>query len=139
VRQYTYVYGAVSPQNGASCYLILPAMNGACMNVFLQELSSIYKDYFVLVVCDGAPCHRDGVLNLPDNMMLVKLPPRSPALNPAENNWDDMREKFFHNKLFNSMKAVEKQLVVACQYYQNHPEVLHSMTSWDWILNYSID
>ncbi len=91
------------------------------------------------VVCDGAPCHSDGVLNLPDNMMLVKLPPRSPALNPAENNWDDMREKLFHNKLFNSMKAVEKQLVVACQYYQNHPEVLHSMTSWDWILNYSID
>ena len=134
VREYTYVYGAVCPQDGAACYLILPAMDGVCMNVFLQELSERFADSFLLVVYDGAPCHSPGVLNIPDNMMVVKLPPKSPNLNPAENNWDDMREKFFHNLVFDSMNAVEKQLIVACNHYELHQEIIQSITAWNWII-----
>jgi hypothetical protein len=33
IREYTYVYDAVCPFDGAACHLILPAVNGACMNV----------------------------------------------------------------------------------------------------------
>jgi len=135
IREYTYVYGAVCPQDGAACYLILPAMDGSCMNVFLQELSQRFADYFLLIVYDGAPCHSPGVLDIPGNTMVVKLPPQSPNLNPSENNWDDMREKFFHNLVFNSMKAVEKQLVVACNHYESNPDIIHSMTAWEWIVN----
>ena len=123
------------PQDGAACYLILPAMDGSCMNVFLQELSQRFADYFLLVVYDGAPCHSPGVLDIPGNMTVVKLPPQSPNLNPAENNWDDMREKFFHNLVFNSMKAVEKRLIEACNHYESHPGIIHSMTAWKWINN----
>ncbi len=136
IREYTYVYGAVCPFDGAACYLILPAMDGACMNVFLAELSQRFADHFLLVIYDGAPCHSPGVLDLPTNMMVQKLPPQSPNLNPSENNWDDMREKFFHNLVFKSMEAVEKQLVTACNYYEAHPEIIQSMTGWDWIVNY---
>jgi hypothetical protein len=139
VREYTYAYGAVCPFDGDACYLILPAMNGACMNVFLQELSSRYPQHFLLVAYDGAPCHSPGVLSVPVNMMLIKLPPYSPNLNPQENNWDDMREKFFHNLVFGSIAAVEDQLVIACNYYEAHPEIIHSMTAWNWIINSSID
>lgn len=106
------------------------------MNVFLAELSSRFADHFLLVIYDGAPCHSPGVLKLPANMMVQKLPPQSPNLNPSENNWDDMREKFFHNLVFGSMKAVEKQLIAACNYYETHPEIIHSMTAWNWIVNY---
>jgi hypothetical protein len=134
VREYTYAYGAICPQDGAACYLILPAMDGACMNVFLEELSGRYRDYFLLIVYDGAPCHSPGVLDIPANMMAVKLPPQSPNLNPKENGWDDMREKFFHNLLFDSMQAVEDKLIVACNYYESHPEIIHSIAAWDWII-----
>lgn len=139
VREYTYAYGAVCPFDGDACYLILPAMNGDCMNVFLQELSSRYPHHFLLVAYDGAPCHSPGVLNVPSNMMLIKLPPYSPNLNPQENNWDDMREKFFHNLVFNSIAAVEDQLVVACNDYEAHPEIIQSMTAWNWIINSSLE
>ncbi len=139
IREYTYAYGAVCPFDGDACYLILPAMNGDCMNVFLSELASRYPKHFLLVAYDGAPCHSPGVLNIPANMMLIKLPPYSPNLNPQENNWDDMREKFFHNLVFNSIAAVEDQLVVACNYYESHPEIIHSMTAWNWITNSSIE
>jgi hypothetical protein len=134
VREYTYAYGAVCPQDGAACYLILPAMDGVCMNVFLQELSERYADYFLLIVYDGAPCHSPGVLDIPGNMMVAKLPPQSPNLNPKENGWDDMREKFFHNLVFDSMNAVEERLVIACNFYESHPEIIHSITAWDWII-----
>lgn len=47
VREYTYLYGAVSPAEGKADLLILPAMDSACMNVFLDELSRRYTgEYF---------------------------------------------------------------------------------------------
>jgi hypothetical protein len=135
IREYTYVYGAVCPFDGSACYLILPAMDGVCMNVFLQELSERFAECFLLVVYDGAPCHSPGVLDLPANIMVVKLPPQSPNLNPSENNWDDMREKFFHNLVFGSMQAVENRLVSACNFYESNPRIIHSIASWEWIIS----
>lgn len=135
IREYTYAYGAVCPFDGAACYLILPAMDGVCMSVFLEELSARYREYFLMIVYDGAPCHSPGALDVPEHMMLVKLPPYSPQLNPKENGWDDMREKFFHNLVFDSMNAVEEQLVIACNFYEAHHETVHSFSSWKWIIN----
>jgi transposase len=136
IREYTYAYGAVCPFEGNACYLILPAMSGLCMNLFLQELAARYTDHYLLVVYDGAPCHSPGALTLPGNMIVVTLPPYRPELNPTENNWDDMREKFFKNFLFNSLDAVEDQLVTACLFYEQHPHIIQSMTAWNWIINY---
>ncbi len=135
VREYTYAYGAVCPFDGDACYLILPAMNGTCMNLFLHELAERYADSFLLVIYDGAPCHSPGVLDIPRNIMVEKLPPHSPNLNPSENNRDDMREKFFQNLVFDSMNAVEDRLVSACKYYESHPNIIHSITAWNWIIN----
>lgn len=136
IREYTYVYGAICPFDGQACYLILPAMDGECVNIFLQELSNRFPNFFLLVIYDGAPCHSPGVLNVPPNIMLVKLPPYSPNLNPQENNWDDMREKFFHNYVFNSMAAVRSRLVEACNYYEANPQIIQSIAAWKWIVNY---
>jgi len=33
-------------------------------------------------------------------------------------------------------KAVEKQLVVACNFYEQHTEIIRSMAAWEWIVNY---
>ncbi|MFM7622904.1 MAG: IS630 family transposase [Alphaproteobacteria bacterium] len=133
IREYTYCYGAVCPFDGDSCYLILPAMNTPCMNVFLQELSDRYPNNLLLFVCDGAACHRSGDLIIPSNIIMLSLPPYSPELNPSENNWDDMREKFFKNTVFDSMEAVINQLSTACCFYEDNPKVIHALASWDWI------
>ena len=67
--------------------------------------------------------------------MVTELPPCSPQLNPAENNWDDMREKFFANLVFDSMDAVEIKLIEACKFYENNTEVIKSMAGWKWIIS----
>lgn len=133
VREYTYLYAAVSPQDGASNFLILPAMTKACMDIFLEELSSRYIDEHILLICDGAPCHQLHSSSIPDNITMETLPPYCPDLNPVENIWDELRETFFHNRLFASMQGVEEQLVTASLYYESQPKVVKSISSWPWI------
>lgn len=41
-HQYVYAYVAVSPQDGKLDSLVLPEVNGPCMQVFLTELASRY-------------------------------------------------------------------------------------------------
>ncbi|MCP4932655.1 MAG: IS630 family transposase [bacterium] len=132
VREYTYAYGAFCPQDGASSHLILPAMDGYCMTYFLRHVRKEFPDDFILMVMDGAPCHKDGAMDMPENMIIQRLPPYSPELNPSENMWDDMREKFFGNTVFDSMKAVENRLCEAMNHYADTPETVLSITSFPW-------
>ena len=135
VREYTYLYGVVSPVDGRCDFLILPAMTTVCMDIFLKELSERYPDEYLLIICDGASCHQMHSSTLPDNIMVETLPPYCPDLNPCENLWDEIRETFFHNRAFKSMDAVEEQLVTASKYYEAHPETVRSIASWHWIIN----
>jgi len=43
---------------------------------------------------DGASAHSLKGLKVPDNMTIEKIPPYSPDVNPSENIWDEIREKF---------------------------------------------
>ena len=52
-------------------------------------------------------------LKVPDNMSLYWLPAYSPQCNPVEHLWEEIREKWFENKVFNSLDAVEDVLVAA--------------------------
>lgn len=103
--------------------------------MMLEEMAKRYPDNYLLVVCDGAAAHKIGIEDLPSNVQLACLPPYSPQLNPQENMWDDMREKFFHNLAFNSLDAVEDRLVDACTYYENNPSIVKSISGWNWIVS----
>ncbi len=136
MREYTYAYGAFCPQDGVSSQLVLPAMNGECMTYFLQHVRQEFPDDFILIACDGAPCHSLGAVKVPEYMMLETLPPYSPELNPSENIWDDMREKFFGNTVFDSMQAVEDQLCIAMNHYADNQKTVKSITAFPWITSH---
>jgi len=93
IREYIYLYGAVSPKDGTCVYLIMPTSNTACFQAFLDVLARRFARQDILLVLDGAPNHRCGDLAVPDNITLLYLPPYSPELNPKENLWDEIREK----------------------------------------------
>ena len=64
-------------------------------------------------------------MDVPENMMVQRLPPYSPVLNPSENMRDDMREKFFQNIVFDFMEAVEDKLCEAMNHYaRRRPDTL---------------
>ena len=133
IREYTYAYGAVSPRDGAADLPHLPVMTAVAMNVFLKEVGQRHEGEFILMIQDGAPRHSPGALDIPENMMIQTLPPYSPELNPTENIWDDMREKFFANVVFKSMEAVENKLSEACIHYETHPDTAQPITAFKWI------
>ena len=100
----------------------------------VKDISQRYTDYYLLIVCDGASAHKLSEDALPSNVQLASLPPYCPQLNPQENIWDDMREKFFYNLAFDSLNAVEDRLVEACNYYEAIPKIVQSISGWNWIV-----
>jgi len=138
VREYTHAFVAVSPHDGEMDSLILPQVNEQIMSIFLREVSNRHPDDFILMVLDGAGWHRAKALSVPENMALIFLPPYSPELNPVEHIWEHIRENGFHNKAFNSIQAVEDQLMQSLQALENDTASVASMTGFPWIVSINL-
>jgi transposase len=133
-HEYTYAYGAVDACTGEFDSLILPQVNTDCMQLFLNEVSTRHPDEHIVMVIDGAGWHRSGMLKAPDNIYPLKLPPYAPELNPIEHVWDELREKFFHNRVFDSLEALEGQLMRGLNTLEKNSETVRTIVSWDWIV-----
>ena len=94
-QQYTYAYGAVSPLDGRFDSLILPWVNGDCMQFFVDEIAARYPHENIVMVMGGAGWHKSQAMKLAENMRILFLPPYSPELNPQEHVWDELRESSF--------------------------------------------
>jgi len=132
-RQFTYVYGAVSPAQGELDWKITPKMNTENMNEFLSQVSQAHPDEFIVMIVDGASSHRSKELAVPENIRLHRLPAYSPELNPQEHVWDELREKEFPNRVFESMAEVVSQLEVGLPRLAANVEALRSLTNWPYI------
>ncbi|MCO6427550.1 transposase [Nitrosomonas communis] len=75
-----------------------------------DEVASRHPNDRITLVLDGAGWHRSHTLKLPHNLCLLMLQPYSPKLNSVENLWDKLREKSFHNRVFDSLDALENHL-----------------------------
>jgi len=132
-REYGYAYAAVSPHDGALVSLVLPEVNAELMSLFLAEVSRRYREEFILMVLDGAGWHRANDVVVPVNMRLQPLPARSPELNPAEHLWEELREKWLGNRLFDSQEAVDRQIERGLAALEQDVEKTASLTGFDWI------
>jgi putative transposase len=113
LREYRYLFGAVDPLTGDSCFRIYSHCDTVIMNHYLQELSKEYKDDYILLVCDNAGWHKSKDMIIPDNIEIIHIPPYTPEMNPIEQIWDEIREKNFANIFFNSLEQVISRLCEA--------------------------
>jgi len=134
-QEYTYAYGAVSVTDGEFDSLILPHVNGDMMQIFLDEVASRHPKDRIVMILDGAGWHTSGLLSIPRNMRLLSLPPYAPDLNPMEHVWDDLREKFFHNRVFESIDALENHLEASLRHMEGDKDRTRSIVAWPWIIN----
>jgi hypothetical protein len=134
-HEYTYAFGAVDVCTGELDSLILPHVNTHCMQLFLDEVSRRHPDEHIVMVIDGAGWHRSDELKAPANIYLLKLPPYAPELNPIEHVWDELREKYFHNRVFKRLDAIEDHLLIALKSFEDDPNRLQSIVSWPWIIS----
>ena len=134
IREYVYLYGAVSPKDGTCVYLIMPAPDTECFQIFLDILGKKYPRHLILLFVDGAGNHQSDELVIPANIMLHLLPPYSPELNSQENLWDEIREKIFKNYALKSMNDVYAKLEEAALYIERNPKLVKSITSFPYIV-----
>jgi DDE superfamily endonuclease len=110
VREFVQVFAAVAPQTGELISLILPTANTAMMNLFLAHVSQTLADSFLVMQVDQAGWHHSRNLQVPDNIRLIAQPAHSPEVNPVEHLWEELREKYLHNRVFSSLDPLEEQL-----------------------------
>ena len=88
------------------------------MQWLLEEIpSQVAPEAHAVLILDQAGWHTTGKLNIPSNITLLSLPPRSPELNPVENIWQFMRDNWLSNRIFKS----EDEIVSICSDAWNRP------------------
>jgi len=127
IREAAYVFAAVAPKQGLMTSLILPTADTSMMNLFLEHVSQMFADSFVVMQVDQAAWHRSKTLIVPENIRLLAQPAYSPEVNPVEHLWEELREKYFHNKSFSSLDALTQVLCQGLNDLAAHPERLSSM------------
>jgi len=91
--------------------LVLPTVNVEAMNKHLAEIGKcVSSGAIALLIVDGAGWHSSPKLALPENIVLLKLPPYAPELNPAENIWEYLRG----NTLSHQVWETYEEIVDAC-------------------------
>ena len=133
VREAVYLFGAVSPIDGRLVTSLEQKANTESMARFLAKTAEVFPDDRLLMVLDGAGWHKAKALEVPPCIRLISLPPYCPDLNPAEHLWLAMRMKFFANRLFATLGAVEAQLITGADELAAHPDELASLTCFPWI------
>jgi len=137
-RQFTYVYGGVSPLQGQLDWSLSDKMNTEHMNSFLVQVSQAHPGEFIVMVVDGASSHKSKDLTIPDNIRLLALPGYSPELNPQEHIWDEVREKAFPNLVLDQMAAVIKCLNEEMGALASNVPRIQSITAWPWIVSLNL-
>jgi transposase len=101
------IFGAVCPAKDKAFALVFEATDKDIMEAFLQKLSEEVKDgKHIVLIMDGAGYHKN--LKCPKNISIVTLPPYSPELNPIEQVWQFIKDKWLSNRYFADIASVHK-------------------------------
>lgn len=77
------------------------------MQMHLEEIAAQLPDKtHAAMLVDGAGWHLSDALNIPHNITLIKIPPRSPELNPAEKPWQYLKDNFLSHLVLNSYEHI---------------------------------
>ncbi len=137
-REFTYVYGSVSPWHGELDWSLSDKMNTVQMAAFLSQVSQAHPQEFLVMVVDGASSHKAKELIVPENVRLIRLPGYSPELNPQEHIWDEVREKAFPNLVLDRMAAVVERLRNGMTTLAADTERVRRITAWPWIVSLNL-
>lgn len=123
-----YLALAVDGVQGQVWWAWMPNMQQASLQQVVREWRAAGID---AVVWDGAPSHRAKTVQ-EVGVTLVRQPPASPELNPAEREFEELRravEGRVYGTLAAKMAKVEQELTALAA----EPERVRQLTGWGWI------
>ena len=127
-RESLYVLTATCAASGAAFGLIMPELNTAVVNRFLEEFArQLAPGVRAVLVWDNAPYHVGGDLVVPANVSLIGLLPYSPELNPVENLWHYLRAHHWSNRVYADYDALLEAATEAWRQVCLDPEKIRSI------------
>jgi transposase len=124
--QWLYIYGFAEPKTGRLFHIFLPRVKTDLMSQalvdFAAQVDPKHKKMIVLVV-DNAGWHTARKLVVPDNIIIHRLPPCTPELQPIETLWPLVRESVA-NRIFRDIGHLKNVLRRRCLYLGHHPDIV---------------
>jgi transposase len=134
--RWLYVYGFAEPKTGRLFHIFLPRVKTELMSAALADFAKHadpdHQKLIVLVV-DNAGWHTAKKLVIPDNIVLHRLPPCTPELQPVETLWPLLRESVA-NRIFRDIGHLKNVLRRRCKYLADHPNLVHDRIGFRWCL-----
>jgi transposase len=127
-RESLYVLTAVCAASGASVGLVMPELNTAVVNLFLEEFSrGLDPGVHAVLLWDNAGYHTGGGLVVPANVSLVGLLPYSPELNPVEDLWHYLRSHHWSHRVYPDYEALRDAAAEAWRAVCLDPEKIRTI------------
>lgn len=105
----TYLYGSYSPINGDSFVWEINGVDTTIFEAYLNHFSKYKPKEYKIVVIDNAGFHSTKHIKIPENIFLLRIPPYSPELNPCEQVWQYIKNRY-KNQSFENMKLLKSWL-----------------------------
>jgi hypothetical protein len=111
----------------------MPEVSIEAMNKHLAEISQcVSTSAIALLILDGAGWHSSPQLVVPENIVLLPLPPYAPELNPTENIWDYLRSNLLSNCVWDTYDAILNACCDAWNALIAKPDVITSIGARSW-------
>ena len=128
-----YIFGAVSPQCDAAVDLVLPLANTQTMALHLEAVGQTAPPgRHALLVLDQAGWHTTPKLPQFPNISLLSLPAGSPELNPAEQVWQQLRDRDLANRCYDSYEHIVDTCCAAWNKFTQIPGATRSLCPRNW-------
>jgi putative transposase len=125
---WAYLFGATCPARGVGAAIVMPEVNVEAMNQHLTEISrNVSEGAIAVLMLDGAGWHTSPRLKIPDNIVLLRLPPYAPELNPTENIWQCFRGNELSNRLYKDYEDIVDASCDAWNALMKLPDVIRSI------------
>ena len=109
--------------------------NGVCKDLFIKYLEDFSKHKpgeLKIIVIDNAAFHSTKDIVLPENIVLMPIPPYWPDLNPAEKVWQWMKDKIAM-KIFDTLETLENKMDKIIENLEG--DLIKSITGYEFYLN----
>jgi transposase len=127
-----YLFGAYSPITGDHFELELSHCNTETFQVFLDAFSLTNPNELKVILLDNGAFHKGKNLIIPEDIILVFIPPYSPELNPSEKIWWKYK-RAFTNRLYKSLE--ELSAFITNQVTSISKDSIKSICGFDYILS----
>lgn len=132
--EYAYIFGAVCPMKDRAVGLVMPRVGTDCMEQHLEEIAKhIEPGNHGVVICDRAAWHTTKKLRIPKNISFLPLPAASPELNPTEQVWQVLRDRYLANRCFKSYDHIVESCCDAWNSLTSKTGTIRTLCSRDWI------